>query len=358
MTDEPVPHGLSAHTHGGSLDTTDILPIDGRPVVVSVDDETLWTCDPRGGECVSRSLDLESAEPDDVWYFENEHWDEDDDEYRPRLETDGYNLCGQVTTTHLDGRPVVITGGRRYDFDLGDDDDSGGVVRAWDIGTGTLTGKLMAGHVLGVTALTTVPHQRGRIVVSTCETGMTLAWDLTDFRRLAEIEGAYNGVMDAASVAGRPIAVTGGDADHVQVWDLLTGDEIGEPLAGFNGPIGAITVAELDGRTVVLVSDDRGVHVRDLAARDAVGSPLTGHAEQVVAMGAASFAGRTIAVTSDDPMSADARQETRFWDLATGEQLGEPVSGRLEKVSEVLGRPIAVTADGGRGVRLWDLARL
>lgn len=217
MTDDRLPHGLAAHSHGGSQNTTDLIAIDGKPFVVSVEDDTMWTCDLSGGGCSSRQLDLESAAPDDAWYFENEHWDEDDDEYRPRLKTGAYNLCGHMRATHLDGRPVVITGGRRYDLDLGDDDDSGGIVRAWDLGTGGLIGKIMSGHVLGVTSLATVPYERGRIVVSTCETGMTLAWDLTSFQKLAEIEGGYNGVMDAAAFDGRPMAVTGGEDDFVQV---------------------------------------------------------------------------------------------------------------------------------------------
>lgn len=346
-------HGLSAHTHGGGRNTTDIVTLDGPPLIVSVDDDTLWTCGPQG--CVSQPLDLKSAEPDDAWYFDNGHWDEEDDDGefgRPRLEVDPYNLVGHMTVTRLGGRPVVVTGGRRYDFSFGaEDDSSGGIVRVWDIDTGRMIGTIMTGHVLGVTALKTVPYAQERMVVSTCETGRTLVWDLAGCRKLAEIEGGYNGVMDAASIDGRPIAVTGGEDDFAQVWDLLTGQEIGEPLTGFHGPIGAIAVTAMDGRSVVLVSDDGGVHVRDLTSREAVGSPLKGYTGTVEVMGTAAVAGRTVVATSDD------RNETRVWDLSRGEQLGEPIPERLETVTDAGGTPVAMTADGGNGIRLWDLTR-
>lgn len=352
MTDGSELDGLLVCSHGGQPDTTDILTIDGAPVVVSVDDDQLSICGPRGG-CSRRSLDLDSAAPPDSWYYENEHWDEEedpDDEDLPRLEVDEYNLCGIARATHLGGRPVVVTGGRRYDFSFGDgDDSSGGIVRTWDLATGRLVGSIMAGHVLGVTSLTTIPYRDGRLIVSTCEAGSTFAWDLAESRRVVEIEGAYNGVMDAASIDGRPIAVTGGDDDRVRVWDLLTGDAIGDPIEGVTGPVGAVTVTESPRGGVVLVSDDDGVHGWDLATRESIGAPWPGHDGLVERMAAVVVGEGTVVVTSDEV-------QTRFWDLGRGRQLGEPVAQRLEVVGDA-GVPLALTVDPRGGLRVWDLAR-
>lgn len=367
MTDERLLRDYSGHVHGSTrtpYSPTPVIELDGVPVTVSVDrnEAVLWICDLRGGECVSRHLDLDAAGPDDAWYVENGYWDEEDedDEFPPdRVEVDPYNIAERATVARLDGQPVVVTGGARYDFSLGDDSDtSGGIVRAWDLRTGGRVGKVMIGHVLAVCSLTTVPYERGLLSISSCETGKLLAWDVASGERFAELQGSYNGGMGAASVDGRPIAVTGGHDDFLQVWDILTGEQIGEPLTGIGAAARAFAITKVDDRAVVVAGgDDTMLHVWDLATQEPFGSPLAGHTDRIETLGTATVGGRSIAVTgSYDGGLGDGT--TRVWDLARGEQIGDPIVGQhLQVVTQVAGTSVAVTADDSGAVRLWDLER-
>ncbi|GAB2587915.1 hypothetical protein GCM10027168_20960 [Streptomyces capparidis] len=330
------------------------MDLDGVPVVVSVDEEAvLWTCDLRGGACVDRPLDLAAAGPEDDWYFENDYWEDDEECTRDRITVDAYNIASRVTVARLEGRPVVVTGGARYDFSFPDDgDSSGGIVRAWDPRTGRRIGKVMIGHALGVCSLTTVPYERGLLAVSSCEAGTLQAWDLATGARVADLEGSYNGEMGAALVAGRPVAVTGGHDDFLEVWDLMRGERLGQSLTGVEPAVGAVAIAEVDGRAVVVAAGGGGaLHRWDLVTQRPIGAPMTGHTDSIQTLGTAVVAGRTVAVTGSDDGT------TRVWDLARGEQLGDPFVGHcLQTVTEIAGTPVAVT-DGDRdGIRLWDLA--
>ncbi|MGW3327348.1 WD40 repeat domain-containing protein [Streptomyces virginiae] len=90
--------------------------------------------------------------------------------------------------------------------------------------------------------------------------------------------------------------------------------------------------------------------------------PLMGHSGPVRTVATAIVDGRPVAV------SGSRDNTVRFWDLATGEQLHDPVTGRSDPVSsmtaEVLsvatavadGRPVAFSLHGDDAVLVWDLA--
>ena len=82
---------------------------------------------------------------------------------------------------------------------------------------------------------------------------------------------------------GRPVVVTGSDDGTVRVWDLATGDPVGDPFTGHTGCGRARwPSASCDGRPVVVTgSDDATVRVWDLATGDPVGDPFTGHTGSV-----------------------------------------------------------------------------
>ncbi|MGW7368885.1 WD40 repeat domain-containing protein [Streptomyces sp. NPDC054841] len=299
--------------------------------------------------------ELDAAGPEDDWYYENGAWDddeeiEDDEDDRPKLESDAFEVVSVLTVAHLDGRPVVVTGGGRFDLSHPDLETMGGAVRVWDLRTGRKIGKTLTGHALGVYSLTTVASDQGLIAVSSSEEGKLLAWNLTrGGEQVAEIDGSYNGGMGAGLVGGRPVAITGGHDDFLQAWDLLTGVQIGENLTGIEPVVRAIAITEVNGRAVVVAGgDDNALHMWDLMNQEPIGSPMTGHTDDIGMLGTAQVAGRTIAVTG----SGDGT--TRVWDLADGRQIGDPLTGRLYMVTEVAGNPVAVT-EGNDIIRVWDL---
>ncbi|MFE0257838.1 hypothetical protein [Streptomyces sp. NPDC059010] len=61
-------------------------------------------------------------------------WDEDapDVDDRPQFEAD--DVVSALTVAHLDGRPVVVTGGGRFDLSIPEEEETiGGAVRVWDL---------------------------------------------------------------------------------------------------------------------------------------------------------------------------------------------------------------------------------
>jgi len=49
---------------------------------------------------------------------------------------------------------------------------------------------------------------------------------------------------------GRPVAVSGGRDETVRVWELATGQPLGEPLTGHTETVEAVACTLLDGRPV------------------------------------------------------------------------------------------------------------
>jgi WD40 repeat protein len=357
MTEDRLLHSFSGHSHAGRRETASVIEPDGVLTAVSVDrDGTLWACDLIGDTCTERPLELDAAAPEDDWHYENGLWDEDDsdEDERPKFEADAYEIVGRLTVAHLDGRPVAVTGGGRFDLSTPADWDLiGGAVRVWDLRTGRKIGRTMTGHDLGVTSLTTVASDQGLIAVSSCESGILLASNLSrGGERVARIEGGFNGAMGAGLVDGRPVAVTGGHDDFLQAWDLLSGAQIGENLAGIEPAARAIAITEVNGRAMVVAGGDgNALHRWDLATQEPIGAPMTGHTDRIATLSTATVAGRTIAVSG----SNDAT--TRLWDLAGGRQIGAPITGhRLQVVTEIAGTPAAVTRSSADGICVWDLA--
>ncbi|WP_157420216.1 WD40 repeat domain-containing protein [Actinomadura kijaniata] len=349
----PDPEGHAVHA---------LAPVDlgGVPAVVGKHgDGSLWTCDLTTGERVARPIDLGSAAPEDpVPDAEGIVWDDEEFEDE-KGEADAYEVVSLLAATSLDGRPVLVTGGGRFDLTaLLGEDHMGGAVRCWDLVTGEKIGKSVTGHGLGVTALAVLPSGRGPLVLSSGEEGVLLVSALASGERVTEIRGSYNGVMAAAVVDGRPIAVTGGHDSHIEVWDVLTGEAVGGPWQTTGTYVSALAVTELDGRAVVLTAGDGNtLGTWDLATGRPAGTPLSGHTNDIVEITLTRFGGRPIAVT-------EALEEPpRVWDLDRGERLGGPLAVPDEQApttvtaTEIDGEPVVVTGHHDGTIRVWWISR-
>ena len=73
------------------------------------------------------------------------------------------------------------------------------------------------------------------------------------------------GAVAVGELHGRPIAISGGCDSTVRVWDLGTGDPVGEPFTGHTDAVGAVAVGELHGRPIAISGGfDSTVRVWDL----------------------------------------------------------------------------------------------
>ncbi|MCW2623895.1 MAG: repeat protein [Mycobacterium sp.] len=83
------------------------------------------------------------------------------------------------------------------------------------------------------------------------------------------------GAVATGVVDGRPVAVTGSWDETARVWDLATGQRVGEPLTGHTGPVVAVATGVVDGRSVAVTgSHDATVRVWDLATGRPAGRQL------------------------------------------------------------------------------------
>ncbi|MEW1912527.1 caspase family protein, partial [Kitasatospora sp. NPDC085895] len=152
-------------------------------------------------------------------------------------------------------------------------------------------------------------------------------------------------------VDGIPVAVTGSRDHTVRIWDLRTGQPLGEPLTGHSDLVSAVACTDVDGTPVAVTGGRDGtVRIWDLRTGQPLGHPLTGHTDTVLALACTDLDGTPIAVTRS------AAGTVHVWNLRTG----EPLTGPTSNVSAVActdldGTPIAVTGSRDGTVRIWDL---
>ncbi len=285
----------------------------------------------------------------------------------------------------LAGRPIAITGG-------GDN-----TVRLWDLGTARqLAATVPPGHTDSILAIA-VSESAGRpVAITQGWDGQTIQWDLATGRRVAapppDTYGSLEDIpadrlRDRTVVADRagggrfrdlvassleealrardertaPWVTQVGDRtvlfgrDGARAWikDLATGAGIGAPVKiGATTPLQLTTLAEIDGRPVLLVSLKGTTRILDFQSGHLLGE-VSGVSSSESPIAVARVRCTTGVLT---------RRSSRlyFWDLRTGRRLTPTLRGHGTRVLQILtGRlgdiPIAVTAALGGEIRVWNL---
>ncbi len=169
------------------------------------------------------------------------------------------------------------------------------------------------------------------------------------------VAGAIAGVYGMASArrVEASIGLVLSVVPLVLLWGSLPSDAFG---AGSADPgVSSVAFGVVQGRTVLASGGTDGtVRVWDPATGQQLGEPLTGHRQGVESVAFGVLEGRVV-------LASGGRDKTvRLWDPATGQQLGEPLTGHRERVESVAFGEVqgsTVLASGGwDGVRLWDPA--
>ncbi|MFF2363771.1 caspase family protein [Streptomyces sp. NPDC058122] len=196
------------------------------------------------------------------------------------------------------------------------------------------------------------------IAISTASDGTVRLWDLITRQQLGEpLTRKAQGVNSVActTLDGTPIAITGASDGTLRLWNLTTRQQLGEPLTGHYGPVCTVAFTVLDDTPIAVTGGNDGtVRLWDLATGQQLGEPLTGHTGPVCAVACTVLDSTPIALTGGNDGTV------RLWDLVSRQQLGEPLTGHTGPVRAVActvldSTPIALTgSDDGTAVA-WDL---
>ncbi len=158
----------------------------------------------------------------------------------------------------------------------------------------------------------TVIASAGDTVVCGTDTGAVLAWNVNamEATRLGDGGGAVTSVA-TGDLDGTAVVVSGHSDGRMRLWSV-TGESLGNHRA--SDPVRAVTVA-----------------------------------------------GRAIAVTEKYNLVTDLHSVVRFWDVATGKQIGATINDHYQGINALtfgrLGKDdVLVTGDGRNRVRVWRLS--
>ncbi|MEU6581548.1 hypothetical protein [Nocardia sp. NPDC046763] len=356
-----VPRGAPFTGHTGVILSLAVTSAHGRPAVLSsADDSTvrLWdlaTGEPIGppyagpagvvmalavGQLAGRGVVVTGGADGKIWVWDAASGTSIGD---PCL---GHK--GEVRSVHvveIEGRPVVVSGG----IDC--------TIRLWDLATHEPIGAPIHAHTGGVWYLI-ISELDGRPIAVSAGADSTLR--VTD---LISCTPLGNTIADSAfsvwSVAvttlhGRLVAISGSDMS-LRIWDLRTGERVGEQIDGNRGEVLGVAVAQLDSRPVaVSAGGDSIVRVWDLADGTLLSPQTPGY----------TFGMWTVSATTVNRdqvvVSGGIDSTLRMWDLDTGTQIGPAMHGHsggvwVLRTTQLAGAPVAVSAGGDSTVRVWDL---
>ena len=142
-----------------------------------------------------------------------------------------------------------------------------------------------------------------------------------------------NGISSVNAIASSPDGihiVSGSDDDMIRVWDMMTGQQVGEVLKGHEYWVNSVTFSP-DGTHIVSGSYDKTIRVWDVVTGQQVGEALRGHEDSV----------HSVAFLPDNTqiVSGSDDKTIRVWDLVTGQQVGEALRGHEDVIHSVAFSP-------------------
>jgi hypothetical protein len=294
-----------------------------------------------------------------------------------------------VTSTVLDGRPVVVIGGgngfaRIWDLSSGAEVGGLGVshrstitsaailslldkpvavtaagdgsVRVWSLETGIPVGDLPTGADT-VTAITASVFDGRPVVVTGDHNGKLQLWDAEAIKPLGAPMIGHTEVVEALAgvlFSGQPIVISSSADGTVRLWDVNGLAQLGDPLPRQTAKVRSIAVTTLRRRLAVIGGGSESISRWDLTTKVAIGTPLIGHGGVMHTLAVAVIDGRPLAVTGSEDGTA------RIWDLAAGVTVGAALTGHRRRVvcatwTVIDGRPVAVTGSIDGSIQRWEI---
>ncbi|MGD8404433.1 MAG: TIR domain-containing protein, partial [Anaerolineales bacterium] len=162
---------------------------------------------------------------------------------------------------------------------------------------------------------------------------------------------AFNPECDSPTEACREILASGSGDGIIRMWDVKSGQQIGEALNGHAGSVESVAFSP-DGKTLASGSGDSTIRLWSVESGEEI-AILSGHEGSVNSV-AFSPDGKTLASGSGD-------LTIRLWDVESRQQIGEVLSGHEISIESVAYSPDGKTlASGGfySNVHLMDVSAM
>ncbi len=223
---------------------------------------------------------------------------------------------------------------------------SGNDARIWEVQSGTRVGPSF-GDRKGENVLGANFSPDGKRIVVTNTQGVAQVWDVPTGQAVGEPMRHDDMVWTAAfSPDGRRIVTASFDGT-ARVWDADTGAAMGRPMR-HDARLYAASFSP-DGRWIATASFDHHARIWDAQTLKTVGEPLCSDEHSLTTTATISPDGKWIATASGDKI-------LRFWETRTGTLVGEPVPHEDDITSSSFspdGKSIVTSA--GKAAQVWEV---
>lgn len=261
-------------------------------------------------------------------------------------------------------RVLAVAIGRSGDRDIIVSGSQDGTVRITDAATGELSEDftLPIGDRNWIVEMAIGLAGGRNVVVSADGSGpeMVRIWDAVSGDPVGAPLATHHSFFAAAVAVGRAgdrdIIVAGAGGHTARIWDPAIGAPVGAALDGERSWVNAVTVGRAEGRDIIVGGTHDGtVRIWDAITGEPIGVPLLGHRGPVVAVAIGRAGERDIIV------SAAADLTVRIWNAAASELASVPSAGHDDAVTAVAigrsgDRDIIASGSGDHTVQIWDAA--
>jgi WD40 repeat protein len=116
----------------------------------------------------------------------------------------------------------------------------------------------------------------------------SVPWANWSHDSLHRLVGRHRGSVNSIAfpeLGSKRLIVSGGADKKICVWDIATGQSLGQPIVGHNGSVNAVAVQALNGRPLIVSGGDDGtVRVWDLENGMPCLGPVSGHEGPVLSI--------------------------------------------------------------------------
>ena len=257
------------------------------------------------------------------------------------------------------GDPLLKENGGVYSIDFSPDGKilasgySDGEIILWDVESGQ-SGEKKGSHSVNFPVNSIAFSADGKILASGSEDNTIILRDIASMKAINEpMRGFYGGGGGNMTFSpdGKILAYTSGEGEESKIilWDIISGQPIGEPLQGHGNYIHDISFSP-DGSILGAVGEGQWIKLWDVTSGQPITETNIGHTAGVL----------SIRFSPDGSMFATSSRDRTIilWDVVSGQPISKPLTVHQGEVTSIAFSPdgntlASCSLDGT--IILWDM---